>query len=152
MWSGRTLIELADFYTNIRKKPASTSEQYVRLVAGMFPDAKVKAVRVKDAPLASDRFDQHVVNAALLSGANYLVTDNTRDFPKQELKARGVEVVTPDAFLMELMQERGDEMVEILCIYAEYGSQPPADLEEVLKRLDRSNVPVFAESLRRRLS
>lgn len=98
-----------------------------------FDEAEIKVVTVPRAPKASDVNDQHVVDATLLSGARYLVTENTRDFPEQELKTRGIEVVTSDAFLMELMQERGDEMVEILCIYAEYGSQPPAGLEEVWK-------------------
>lgn len=151
LWSERTLGELKDYYIKRRNTPPPRAQQYVDQIRRLFPEAEVRATHVPGAPMAYDPGDQHVVNAALIKGAEFLVTDNIRDFPVPELKLRGVQVVTCDEFLMELMQDGGEEMVTILFFYADYGIVPPENVLTIVERLKHSDLPVFAESLRRRL-
>lgn len=150
-WSERTMDELRQFYIHVKKKPPARAGAYVDQVRNLFPEAMVRSRPVQDAPLARDPGDQHVVEAALATKAAYLVTDNLADFPLEALARRNVRVLCCDDFLMQLMQENGEEMVAILSFFADYTLVPPENVLTVIDRLKRSGLPIFAESLRRRL-
>jgi hypothetical protein len=53
--------------------------------------------------MTNHRKDRHVLAAAIGSHATHVVTDNLRDFPVRS-RPPGVTVVTPDAFLLDLLQ------------------------------------------------
>ena len=61
-----------------------------------------------------DENDEHVLAAAIACGANYLVTDNIKDFPEQELNKFGIEAGTADMFLSSAFDHYRDTAFENL--------------------------------------
>ena len=103
-WSPRVLAEWR--IAAARKGGMAAEDQADAAVAGMtarFPDASVEpapgAELVHDLP---DPADAHVLAAAIASGADMLLTFNTRDFPARRLAAHGIAPRHPDGFLWEL--------------------------------------------------
>jgi predicted nucleic acid-binding protein len=77
-----------------------------------FSDASIDPTHADiDTFTLPDPHDRHVAAAAKASGADTIVTHNTRDFPAAELAAHGLRAVTPDEFLVDLLardhQSRG---------------------------------------------
>ena len=65
-----------------------------------LPDALISGYEPLIADLAlPDPDDRHVLAAAIAAGADVIVTFNLRDFPAAVLAARGIEALSPDAFL-----------------------------------------------------
>ncbi len=55
-------------------------------------------------PNLPDEADDHVMELALSGAAQYVVTNNVRDFQRSELRIPGLDIVTPDALLRSLRQ------------------------------------------------
>lgn len=51
-----------------------------------------------------DRNDRHVLAAAIRAQADVIVTANVKDFPRETLRAFGIEPVHPDDFVLELIE------------------------------------------------
>lgn len=64
-----------------------------------FPDANVVIREQLPAAGLPDAGDEHVLAAAILSGADVLVTNNVKDFPAKALTPFKLQVQTLDAFL-----------------------------------------------------
>ena len=52
-------------------------------------------------PNLKDEGDNHLIELAIAGGANYIITNNVRDFKSGELVFDGLKVVTPQAFIKE---------------------------------------------------
>ena len=50
-----------------------------------------------------DPDDRHVLAAAIRSGSQVIVTENTADFPSDALKPYNIEAQTPDVFVLHLI-------------------------------------------------
>jgi putative PIN family toxin of toxin-antitoxin system len=50
-------------------------------------------------PNLKDEADNHIIELAIASNAQYIVTNNVNDFSKQELQHVGFEVITPPSLL-----------------------------------------------------
>ena len=51
-----------------------------------------------------DEDDRHVLAAAIRSGAQLIVTENTRDFPAEALEPYDIETLTADEFLVSTFE------------------------------------------------
>ena len=76
-----------------------------------FPDANVEGWAELEPRMRNHPKDRHVSAAAAAAGATIIVTSNIRDF--RNLPA-GIAAVTPDAFLLELLRTRPDELMDSL--------------------------------------
>jgi predicted nucleic acid-binding protein len=61
-----------------------------------------------------DANDNHVLAAAIHSGASIIVTKNLKDFPKQELEEWGIVAKHPDIFLVDLVATNAETFVLIV--------------------------------------
>ena len=61
-----------------------------------------------------DLDDRHVLASAIACGANYIITDNVRDFPSEYLSGFDLEAITPDEFLTQLFYLHPNEIVRII--------------------------------------
>ncbi len=92
-----------------------------------------------------DPDDRHVLAAALACAADVIVTFNTRDFPAAILNPFCVAAVTPDAFLIQLM-----DTGLIVVAAAEHRAsltRPPMSVAEYLEALRRNSLPGTAAAL-----
>lgn len=105
-WTDRIEAEWIDAVTRRRPALETHMRRTAALMRRVLPEARIK-VRQRDLPLITlpDPDDVHVVAAAIVSGADAIVTFNVDDFPAQALKPLNIEAMTPDAYLLRLARE-----------------------------------------------
>ena len=115
-----------------------------------FPEALVTGHEHLIDSMPNHPKDRHVLAAAVAVGAQIIVTDNLRDFPKAALLPFRVEAQAPDPFLSSLFPENPDEIVRVLAMQAAALRNPPKTAGEVLEVLAK-HVPTFASLVRDRM-
>lgn len=95
-----------------------------------------------------DPGDRHVLAAAIASGAELIITFNTKDFPKAVLEKYHLSAKTPDNFVSDLLDL--DEYRVRECIYLQQSrlKNPPITLEEMLAKLETCGLKNAARRLK----
>lgn len=121
-----------------------------QLMCEAVPDGLVRGHLdlIKDLQLP-DPDDRHVLAAAIRSGAQWIVTDNVKDFPPEALGGHGVEVRTPDELVLWLLRRTPDMVVEVVRRQAASLKNPPHSFEDLLDVLDRQGLKRTVTELRR---
>ena len=57
-----------------------------------------------------DPNDEHVILAAIKANCDFVITENTKDFPSSILKLYGLEPITPDQFIAYLSKDNIGEI------------------------------------------
>ena len=115
-WSAEILREVTEHLAE--NVPGFDADAGRRLVVAMnhaFPYAEIEPgtgdyLELADVSLPDDD-DRHVLAAALAAEATVLCTSNTRDFPTEAVGAFGIEVMTPDELLSQLIAEYKPQML-----------------------------------------
>ena len=89
--------------------------------------------------------DRHVLATAVRCEAQVIITFNGKDFSPDSVKPRGLDVLTPDKFLVNQIRLRSNDIVEKLEAQA---IARGVALDELFGRLERS-VPATIQLLRR---
>jgi hypothetical protein len=100
-----------------------------------------------------DHDDEHVVAAAVISGASVIVTHNIRDFPQCKLP-RGLDVVLPAEFAMNTVALDPSRSLDAIVAIAERSGQkgPRLTVDDVLQNLvNRYKMTYAIELLRQAL-
>jgi hypothetical protein len=92
--------------------------------------------------------DRHVLAAAVVSKAQYIVTSNLRDFPAAALRPYRIEAHGPDEFLRDLLDVDPERMLDVLGTIAASRKMPPKTVDELLAALERNDCRGFASDLR----
>jgi hypothetical protein len=96
-----------------------------------------------------DPNDRHVLAAAILAGAEVIVTFNLKDFPPAALEHYGIEAQHPDEFVTHLF----DLAPEDVCAAAREQrlslKKPPKTIAEYLDTLERQQLPETRMCLQR---
>lgn len=142
-WSAEILEEMR---RNLVKQRRTTEEKSFRLVSAMrnaFPEAEVVGYEPLIDRMPNHAGDRHVVAAAVMGGAQLIVTNNLKHF--QNLPP-GVDVKGPDAFLCDLFDLSPDAMVDAVAKQAAALRNPPRKTAEVLAGL-AAFAPCFVQHL-----
>ncbi len=150
LWSQRILDETRLAIRAVHPEiDQSRLDARVAAMTSAFEDALVTGWEPACAGLdLPDDNDRHVLAAAIVGGAQSLVTFNLKDFPSSSLASTAVEVVHPDEFLLDQLDLYPASAVQVLREQAADLRHPPSDLAGVLNRLERSGVPSFADAVR----
>ncbi len=99
LWSNDVLGELRENLV------IADIDRLFREMHRAFPAANVQNYRqlAEEVKLPDNR-DRHVVAAAFMGNADYIVTENLRDFPAAALAYYELEAISLDDFLLELIQ------------------------------------------------
>jgi hypothetical protein len=126
-----------------------------RVIAAMethFEDARVVGHDSLLPLLTCDPKDRHVLAAAVHGRAQQLVTFNIRDFPAASVAAFEVEVVTPEDFLLDLLDLAPGTILRVLRAQAARHKREPKNVPGLLNALAKGGVPQFADEVRRLLA
>ena len=145
-WSAEVLGEtertLAHMY------PGLDSAKFRDRLAAMdrsFTDASVTGweslVESFDLP---DPGDRHVVAAAVVGGADAIVTANLNDFPDHALGAFDLVAIHPDDFLLDQWDLNPDLAAQVLRDAATARQRPEVTVSDILGQLTRSCAPKFS--------
>lgn len=143
LWSEQILRELE--YAILRIRPdlePSRVHRRIDLMRETFDDAMVEGWEEVAAGLdLPDQDDRHVLAAAIVGGAQAIVTFNGKDFPDERLAPRGIEARHPDEFLLDQLDLSPSSMLEMLIAQANALSLPPVDLAGLLNNLAHCQLP-----------
>lgn len=153
-WSDRIITEAVRSVVARAAERGSplTGEQADHLKDRMLygvPDALVAGFEDLEGGIElPDPDDRHVVAAAVRAGAQVIVTDNIRDFPAGLLGPLGLEVVTPDGFVVNVMDLPGgvDAMLYVLEAQAAALKRPARSVVDIVDGLERAGL---VEAVRR---
>ena len=112
------------------------------------PDAEVTGYEPLIAKLdLPDPDDAHVLAAAIKAEAEFLVTFNLKDFPRESLAPHGVEALTPDELMCRLYQARPESTLEVLEELRRSLHNPPYTRPDFYQRLSAVGLVQFAALL-----
>jgi hypothetical protein len=142
IWSEETLAEVQ----RAMLKRGYTAGQSSRRIAAMqdaFPTATVRPEPNASLACSSlpDPKDRHVIEAAIHSGTDLIVTTNLRHFPASILKALGIRSESPDDFLIRLYRENPDRVIQVIEAQRQVFQGSATDLHARL----RKTAPKFVE-------
>ena len=83
----------------------------------------------------------------MVAGAQIIVTLNLRDFPATALRGHGIEVSSPDQFLLDLQTTNPGLLASIIERQAAALSRPPTSVERVIENI-AVQAPRFSAALR----
>jgi len=153
VWTERILDEASrNLVVNQRADPA----QAARLKAAMrraFPEALVDrdAVDAIEPIMTNHPGDRHVLAAAVVAGAEGIVTFNARHFSNEALAPFRTQRIDPDDFLCALLDIDRGTVADALIEQASHLRRPPLTPRQLLAYLERSRVGEFAERMRAHL-
>lgn len=134
-WSDDVLLEVR---RNLVQAGLATEERAGRRVIAMresFPTAAVTGYQELVARMTSDPMDRHVLAAAVKANSGFIVTNNLRHFPLRALAPHGIEVLSPDEFLLRLDNLDHTAMAAVLQSQAADLRRPPMTIRDVLVHL-----------------
>lgn len=85
--------------------------------------------------------DRHVLAAGIESGADAIVTWNLSDFPKNIVKAHGIEVQTPDQLMCALLDANASAVLAAMKDHRASLKNPPKSPAEYLETLKLQGLP-----------
>ncbi|MCQ9676979.1 MULTISPECIES: putative toxin-antitoxin system toxin component, PIN family [Corynebacterium] len=153
LWSDRILEEVSLAVGRIHPElPPEAVERRIAVMQDFFDDANVTSWEVLESVVAlPDPDDAHVLAAAIQGRADVIVTFNVKDFPRDELQRFGIDVQTPDEFLLNQLDLDPDEVLACLARQAGALKSPPVQLRELLDGLEKLKIQGFTSVARKLL-
>jgi predicted nucleic acid-binding protein len=133
LWSKHILAEVKNTLLKFRY----SETQAARRVAAMeqaFPEASVFGYETLIDAMLIDPKDRHVLAAAVKAGAECIVSDNVKHFPKASLKPFGLECLSAESFLLYQYRLDPDSFINILAEQAKDTSRSLAELVALLSK------------------
>lgn len=126
-------------------------EQIERLFSTMraaFPDSVVSGYeQFIDGIVLPDVDDRHIVAAAMRAHCDVILTENSKDFPEDELANYDIEAQHPDVFLIHHYTLEPQKTIHVIREHILDMNKPPVDFAEYLDRLRNNGAAGFAEQL-----
>jgi hypothetical protein len=102
-----------------------------------FPEARLTGHKPLIATMDNHPKDRHVAAAAIHAGAHGIVTHNLRDFRSNEIKQRGIVVVTSPTFVAHLVSEAPDIVARAMYAMSRRRRHPPVTPDDVVVAIGR---------------
>lgn len=140
-WSRNLLVDRPDIEPRMN--------ELMTLVTSAVPDWLVEHYEpLIDGLELPDPDDRHVLAAAISGHADAIVTANLKDFPEQALERHGIDVQHPDDFIMNQLELRPFEALEVMKRVRGRMRKPALSALEFIDRIEKNQLPQTAQYLR----
>jgi predicted nucleic acid-binding protein len=140
-WTRNLIVNRPDLETKI--------PQLLELVNQAVPDCLVENyASLINSLVLPDPDDRHVLAAAITGHADAIVTANLKDFPESVLAQHGIEVQHPDDFVMNQLELRPFEALEVIKRVRARMRNPARSATELIELLEKTGLPQTAQYLR----
>ena len=95
-----------------------------------------------------DADDRHVLAAAIAGHADAIVTANLRHFPATAMARHGIETQHPDDFIMNQLELRPFEALEVFKRVRSKRRNPECSAAELIDMVEKNGLPQTAQHLR----
>ena len=128
----------------LENRPDLNSEKLARtreLMERAIPDVLVTGhMTLVDSLELPDPDDRHVLAAAIVAGAELIVTHNIKDFPAEALEPYGVEAQNPDVFVHHLVDLRPGIVVRAVETMSGRLRNPRLSIDELIALIERDGL------------
>ena len=152
LWSADVLDELRTVLVREQIMATERAERIVGLMRRYFPEAEVTGYDSLVPSMPCDPGDRHVLAAAVQGGAGAIVTANLADFPPKAAAEHGLDILSPDDFLLDLLDLTPTLVLTVLADQVSGYRREPTTIDGLMVALARSGAPGFADEIRRRLT
>lgn len=142
-WSNGILRELRTTLERMGYTPAQADRRIVAMESA-FEDVNVTGYECLAGAMTNDPKDRHVLAAAVRCGAHAIITHNVKHFGPESTKPYGLDILTPDAFLVHQFHFNDALLLEKLTAQA---AARKISIDDRLNRLQRS-VPKCVDLIR----
>jgi predicted nucleic acid-binding protein len=146
-WSKHVLME----WSRVMQRNGLTkteSQRRMHMIQDAFPFAMVRGyeslIEQLDLP---DEDDRHVLAAAIRVGADAIITQNLKDFPKSALSSLGIVALNADAFLANLIRKNPTKALRAFKQMVKQRKRPTQSSQEVIQSLRSQGLKQTAELL-----
>lgn len=144
-WSQEILDELERAL--VRNFPGTEPEQSekIRRMQGAFSEAVVTGHLDLLVELErTEPKDRHVLAAAIRAQSGALVTFNLKHFPADTFDVYGIELLSPDNFLLDLAEIQPRLTLDVVCARIASHKRPPYSAHGYAAAMQRAQCPNFA--------
>jgi hypothetical protein len=128
----------------------SRLERTRKVMDTAVPDCLVKGYEgIIDSLVLPDKKDRHVLAAAIVGGADVIVTFNLSDFPAKALEPYDIEAQHPDDFLICQLDLSEELVLEAVRAQRARLKKPAYSVEEFLLTLSKQSLPQTVERLKK---
>lgn len=153
VWSRELLAEAKQALVQRKGLAEDAAQRWIEHIPRNFPDGRIEldeaSSTIDFGSLTTDPEDIHVCALAVASGANYLFTHD-RGYLQDGLLHHGVEVLTPDEFLVPALDSDTQGVLELLELQASTWAGGRS-IEELLDAIERAGALAFADKAGRSL-
>jgi predicted nucleic acid-binding protein len=96
-----------------------------------------------------DAKDRHVLAVAIHAESQYIVTFNLNDFPQSSLTPYHVKAVSPDDFVLHVIEYDAETVIETTARHRAALIRPPKSVDEYLSTLEKQRLPKTVAFLRK---
>ncbi len=126
----------------LQKRPeilAANLERTQNLMDKALPDALLENVPRLEIMLP-DVNDCHVLEAAVYARAGFIVTHNLRDFPQAILEPFGILALSPDEFVMRIVERTPNLVLNTIQMQLANLQRPPISMNAILLQLEEQGL------------
>ncbi len=146
-WSTRILNETQQAIHKITKDKAESMRQCA-IIQNAFPDASVSDFEnTENELILPDPDDRHVLAAAIKTNAQYIVTDNLKDFPRSALAPYSIEAVSCDQFVAGIIHTQPDTAMAVIRIMRGKLHKPAFSRTEYIRHVEECGLPQITAAL-----
>lgn len=146
-WSAEVLDAMERNVVAKSRAGAEAIHRRRELMEAAFPEAMVDGYAALTTTMTNHPGDRHVLAACVVSPAQTLVTFNVKDFPAASLAPYDVEVVHPDAFLLDQFDLHPLWSGMAIRHMLRGNRLPPQNVAELATALERVGVPQAAAAV-----
>ena len=148
-WSGQILDEWTRNLLSLRPDLSASISSQLDAIRREFPEALVTGYeRLIEGLELPDPDDRHVLAAAILSGAQHIITENLADFPADALEPFAIEAIDADDFLSRTYDLYPTEALQVCRATRVSYRNPPFTPSEFVLDLTAKGLPKLASRLR----
>jgi len=148
-WTEWILDEMIDAIVAVQPALAGRLERTRQLMNEAIPDVVVTGHEHLIGSLQlPDPKDRHVLAAAIVANAQIIVTKNLKDFPADDLEPYGIEALSPDEFVLRLLDADPGRVIGVVDNQARALTGPPTTFDELLERLAIVGIPKAVAAIR----
>ena len=114
LWSDQILDEVERNLPKLGVGPTRAARRVGNMRTAFGAEALVDGFEELIDQMTCDPKDRHVLAAAVHDQADALVTFNLKDFPADATTPHGIEILHPDMFLLQLLNEWPADVVSVL--------------------------------------
>ena len=150
VWSERILDEARRAMVERQHRDPDRIDCFLASIRSMNPTHCIYGWEPRETLLDElpDPDDRHMLAAALVADADYIVTYNLKDFPLEKLSRYSITAIHPDVFLCRMLDRDTRGMLDVMDTVVSNKTNPPRTMGEEMAHLRKLRLNTFSDRLK----